>query len=144
MISTNCCADHGSDELSKQLLLKIFVLPEEVKTDADGWIEMPTRKGSGDRQCEVVEATVEELEGDVDDSITDRMCVPSHASSISDYQGPQQLEKKHCQVLLLQPLWKLNDLVSDPFLLFVGDIDHCYYKSIQGKQVGRNDKYNKA
>ena len=48
---------------------------------------MPSRKGSGDGECEVVEAAVEELEGDIDDSITDRMRVSSHACPIGDYQG---------------------------------------------------------
>ena len=73
--------------MRKQLLLQVLVLLEEVKTDADCWVEVSSRKGSGDGECEVVEAAVEELEGDIDDSITDRMRVSSHACPIGDYQG---------------------------------------------------------
>lgn len=99
---------------------------------------MPTRKGSGDREREVVEAAIEELKGDIDDPITDRMHVSSHTSSIGDNQSPKQLEEKHSQVLLLKPLRKQHDLVPYSFLLPIRDIDHCYYKSIQEDDGSRD------
>lgn len=65
------------------------------------------------------------------------MRVSSHTSPIGDYQSTKQLEEKHSQILLLEPLRKLHDLIPNAFLLPIRDIDHSYYKSIQERDGSR-------